>query len=420
MRARFLPEKKVSEAEEDSFYGFVYLFIAMAIFSSSSSAYYWLNHFDPEVFDQCTVLCASNMVGLLFVLVFYRHWLSLETFKSLSVSDWLWLFVGSLFYSVLAPYLFMSGLDTVTVADAAILSRMESINILVLAFVFLGQTVSRWAMLNALLTFAGIVLTLVSPAFFHQVASFSKGNILILASGWAYSLSLLISMKTLRTIPVAVVAIFRVAIGTIMFHLLVLVMKGDSMELYNYRLWTYIGPYGIVWVFGGQVFWLLALSNVSSVTLSVGTTCLFVLTIFWSIVALGQLPTDSQWVGVAIITASIASSIAEKIHAARANKTKTILGSAAVSPLFLLQTEGSDPTALTPYSDLSADSNDLSYALVNEEDRPSSVARSRNDSDGSAETAWSETFRRMSSDRAVSYSRFNSVSFEGGVGFRGF
>lgn len=420
-----MPEKKVPQAEEDSFYGFVYLCIAMAIFSSSSSAYYWLNHFDPEVFDQCTVLCASNMVGLLFVLIFYRHWLTKETFKSLSVWDWLWLLLGSFFYSVLAPFLFMSGLDTVTVADAAILSRMESINILVLAFVFLGQNVTRWAMFNAMLTFLGIVCTLVSPLLFRQDAGFSTGNVLILASGWAYSLSLLISMKTLRTIPVAVVAIFRVAIGTLMFHLLIVFMGGDTMELYNSRLWTYIGPYGLVWVFGGQVFWLLALSNVSPVTLSVGTTCLFVLTIFWSIVALGQLPTESQWIGVAIITASIASSIAEKIHAARVDKTKTVFGSAAVSPLLLLQNEASDPTALTAYSDLPTDM-DFAYRqlLVNEDDMSSSSvaarARSRNDSVSSAETAWNETFRRMSSDRAVSYNRFNSVSFEGGMGFRGF
>ena len=455
------------ESAGESWTGITYLVLTLLIFSSSSSAYSYLNRMDPEVFDQCTVLCSSNMVGILFILCFYRQWLTLETFNSLKKKDWLWLLLGSLFYSVLAPYLFMSGLDSVTVADAAILSRMESINILILAFVFLGHTVSAWAAFNSSLTVLGIVLTLISPLlFFQQSADFSTGNVYILASGWCYSISLLISMKTLTTLPVAVIAIFRVAVGTVMYHFLVLFMGDDVMELYSLKLWTYMLPYGIVYVFGGQVFWLLALSNVSSLTLSVGTTCLFLLTIMWSVFLLKQVPTSSQWVGVGVISLSIASSVAEKLYVAKYGAAAAALAKAngggggesgvppALSPLHsLLQADAAgDPRELYERlvtHDEDAEAEAEGERLGDEDDGAAAAGAaargarlsSASSSDGSSESrdgasglgggrgqsrrsrssAWSDAFRAISSDRHVSYDRFDSASFDNAaVGFKGF
>jgi hypothetical protein len=231
-------------------------------------------------------------------------------------------------------------------------------------------------------------------------------------------------MRTLKTIPVAVVAIFRVAVGTIMYHFLILFMGENVMELYNVRLWAFIGPYGIIWVFGGQVFWLLALSSVSSLTLSVGTTCLFVLTIFWSISVLGQMPTNAQWIGVGIITASIASSIMEKIHTA---KSAGAPEEVTVSPLLILQSttnDAADPTAL--YSKLADDEEAEHFEgrdqrSVESSDSGIGGSPAFRENRSTSASVWSDTLRRFSSDRAVSYERFTSVSFDSqGTGFRGF
>lgn len=282
-----------------------------------------LNRLDPETFTPCTVLCASNMIGLAFILVFHRDRLKYDTIKDVSTKDWCWLFCGSVLYAGLAPYCFMAGLDTVTVADSAILQRMESINIVVLVWAASSKgefLLSTWSAGNCVLTVFGIVLTLVSPAFWGEEdkVGFSTGNLLIIASGWANSVSLLISMKTLTRIPVSVIAIYRVFVGTILYHLLVVALGEDLMMLLNPKLWRWIGPYGIIYVFLAQILWLNTIVLCRPLTVSIGMTFQFILTILWSMIILQQLPTPSQWLGFAVISLSIGSSIAEKLHTSRA------------------------------------------------------------------------------------------------------
>ena len=45
----------------------------------------------------------------------------------------MWLTLGSIFYSVVGPYLFLTGLGLSDVPTAAITQRLESINLLVLS-----------------------------------------------------------------------------------------------------------------------------------------------------------------------------------------------------------------------------------------------------------------------------------------------
>jgi hypothetical protein len=84
-------------------------------------------------------------------------------------------------------------------------------------------------------------------------------------------------------------------------------------ELYDAKLWTYMGWYGLVFVFGGQVSWLMALTSATPLSISVGTTTLFVLTIVWGIAILQKIPSKEEWIGVSVISLSILSSIMEKL-----------------------------------------------------------------------------------------------------------
>ena len=66
-----------------------------------------------------------------------------------------------------------------------------------------------------------------------------------------------------------------------------------------------------------QSVWLTALARASPQTISVGTTALFVLTLIWAMVILGDFPTGPQWIGSGFIVAAIASSIARSIKRGR-------------------------------------------------------------------------------------------------------
>jgi hypothetical protein len=89
--------------------------------------------------------------------------------------------------------------------------------------------------------------------------------------------------------------------------------------LYSLKLWAGMIPYGIVYVFLGQMCWLLALQKSPPVYISIGTTFLFILSLIWSALLLDVLPTTPQFIGSAFLTVSIGSSIAEIIHTHKAN-----------------------------------------------------------------------------------------------------
>ena len=59
----------------------------------------------------------------------------------------------------------------------------------------------------------GIILAIISPAFFGMPIEFTAGYMYIILSGFAFSFSLLISKKYLNNVPVPLLAVFRVLLG---------------------------------------------------------------------------------------------------------------------------------------------------------------------------------------------------------------
>jgi drug/metabolite transporter (DMT)-like permease len=125
----------------------------------------------------------------------------------------MWMLLGSVLYSVIGPFLYLTGLASTDVPTAAIIQRMESLNFLFLAYFALGAPITPWTFFSAALTFCGIVLAVISPVFFDDTIKISTGSLFILLSGYAFSCSLIISKKYLTDIPVAVLAVFRVSLG---------------------------------------------------------------------------------------------------------------------------------------------------------------------------------------------------------------
>jgi drug/metabolite transporter (DMT)-like permease len=223
--------------------------------------------------------------------------------------------IGSVLYSAVGPFLFLTGLAStdVTVPTAAILQRMESLNFLLLSYWFLDSKLSRWSVCNGFVTLLGIVLAVISPAFWGASPQLSAGALYVLMAGYAFSVSLLISKKYLVDIPVSLLSVYRVSLGTLLYHMLIFAIGEDLGGLYSPELWHYMAPYGLVYVFCGQVMWLTALQRATPLLLSIGTTTLFILNLIWSAGLLNVWPTVPQWIGSAFLAVSIASSAAEII-----------------------------------------------------------------------------------------------------------
>ena len=73
-----------------SWAGSAALVLAILIFSSNNTAFEQLSRLDTELFIPCNVLCASNMVGLVILLLVHGRNLKCAQIKALTGKDWLW------------------------------------------------------------------------------------------------------------------------------------------------------------------------------------------------------------------------------------------------------------------------------------------------------------------------------------------
>mmetsp|Transcript_18261 Transcript_18261/g.26680 ORF Transcript_18261/g.26680 Transcript_18261/m.26680 type:complete len:312 (+) Transcript_18261:473-1408(+) len=311
----------------------------------------------------------------------------------------MWMVLGSVLYSVVGPFLYLTGLASTDVPTAAITQRMESLNFLFLSYIFLGASISSWTMVNASLTLCGIILAVISPVFWGDSVKVSTGALFILLSGYAFSSSLLISKKYLSKISVGVLAVFRVLLGSVLYHFLVLALGENLGNLYSSKLWIAMAPYGFVYVFGGQICWLLALQKASPISISMGTTFLFVLTLCWSAALLGVLPTTAQWIGSAFLVTSILSSVVEVRYKALESAQESAIKGELEEPLPIAAhtTTNSNP--------IHATAGDVSYK------RSQSYGN-----EAGANRTWSTS--AICSEVIVPVGDFDALSNEGG--FKGF
>merc|ERR1711972_1113368 len=131
--------------------------------------------------------------------------------------------------------------------------------------------------------------------------------------------------KWLSDIPTGILAMLRLGLGTLIYHVTV-VLRGSTLgfaDIYSKAYWSQIWWYALIYVSLAQIFWLTALAHADSTAISVGTTSLFVLTLLWAMAVLDSFPTGPQWLGSSFIGASVVSSIARSIKKARVKKTAT-------------------------------------------------------------------------------------------------
>ena len=292
------------------------LALSVLIFSSSSSVYVLLNSTDEETFSPCNVLCTSNTYGVIFMvlyLVVYKKTLTTNHVRRLTRIDLGALLVGSILYQVVGPYFFYLALDSLSVPAASILQRLESLYFLFLSYMFLRADISAWALVSASLSLFGVLLATFWNSIVGEQASYPRGIMYIIISGFAYSGSLLTTKKYLSQCNTGLVAIARSVVGTILFHL-VSISMGQSDSLYKAKAWILTLPFGFIYVFMGQVAWTTALQRAKPVYLSVGTSALFPMTLTWSAIVINTFPNTSQWVAAVFIVLGIASSVSEAMY----------------------------------------------------------------------------------------------------------
>lgn len=210
---------------------------------------------------------------------------------------------------------FLSSFDSVPAT--ALMHRLESVNYLIAAALFLNEKLSLWVAFTALLTLLGVVAAIIVPVYL-QGQSFGAfhGYLYLLLGGWGYTVSLLITKKYLVDIKMGILATSKVIIGTILFHILAVIQDGTGSmgTLYSLPLWLTMLWYGPLFVTSTYFLWLRAVKYCKPTVLSVGMNLNFVNTIVWSVLLLHKWPSLGESVGGILIVFSIISGTLETCY----------------------------------------------------------------------------------------------------------
>ena len=268
-------------------------------------------------FNACNVLCGSNLVGLVTLPILFKKDLNFTKLKAVKKRQWGVMFFATLLYSVLGPMLYLMGLqsENVTVIDAAVLSRLESLEFLLLATCFIPNSpLDLWASINALIILCGVAASIFTKPFFDVNESYfdvDEGAIHIVAGGTCFVGSLLLTKRFLSKVPVGILGMFRVSMGTVVYHIQAMIRHDEKNEGYlTAELWENLWWFALLYVTLFQAVWLYALQNAKSVHISVGTTGIFLLSLIWAYAIIpGTALSDPQKLSCGIIAAGVISGI---------------------------------------------------------------------------------------------------------------
>jgi drug/metabolite transporter (DMT)-like permease len=326
-----------------SLLGIVTLVIAVAIASSKDAVFKRLFTHNGA-FNACNVLCGSNLIGLVTLPVLFKSDLKWSKVKSVERKEWAVMLFATGLYSVLGPMVYLMGLQMSSVIDAAILSRLESLEFLFLATCAIPNShLDLWAGINAAIVFVGVASSVVTKPLFGDGGDDSGdddvnddvndssgggvkayfevdlGDAYIVAGGLCFVGSLLLTKRFLSSVPVGILGMFRVSMGTLVYHTQAVLRNTENNKGYlSADLWENLWWFSLVYVTAFQAVWLYALQNAKSVHISVGTTGIFILSLGWAYAIVpGTSLTEPQLISCCVIGAGVLSGIARGVNTER-------------------------------------------------------------------------------------------------------
>ncbi|OCR00717.1 hypothetical protein BCD67_12160 [Oscillatoriales cyanobacterium USR001] len=298
-----------------------YLLTAIIIFAISGSVIHKLtdigaanliNGRNPISF--CNILFAGNICALAFLIFVYHQQWNTAALKQISRKDWISLSIVAILEGALAPTLIFTALSLTMVNNIIIIGRIEPPLTLALSVWLLRERVNKWVVGGAIVSFAGVILTILllqnsgdNMVKMARVIHVGKGE--LMTAGWAIciAISTIISKSKLRQIPLGIFTIFRTAIGTTIFFVIVIQQYGaiHFIDIFSPLLWQWMLFYGAVVVVGGQLCFFTGLKKSTASEVSLASSFGPIAGILSSYLILGELPNIAQYIGGSIVMVGI-------------------------------------------------------------------------------------------------------------------
>ncbi|NJK39402.1 MAG: DMT family transporter [Oscillatoriales cyanobacterium RM1_1_9] len=297
----------------------VYLLIAVTIFGAASAITHQLTELGAEnlmngrnPISFCNVLFVGNIWALIaLTFIYYKDW-NPQTLRQLSSQDWLSLTVVALLSGALAPALMFSALEHTTVNNVILVGRIEPPLALVLAIFFLKARVNSWVVAGALVSFLGVGLTLLitkpqTPMMPVMGLQMGLGEVLAIGGAVAGAIAAVISKASLQRVPLGVFSLYRTAVGTVIFFVIVIRIFGwhHFTDVFSPFVWRWMLVYSLVIVVGGQLAWFMGLKRSDAAEVSLANSFTPIAGILAAYLILGEAPTLAQYLGGGVILLGI-------------------------------------------------------------------------------------------------------------------
>ncbi|MEM9212893.1 MAG: DMT family transporter [Cyanobacteria bacterium P01_F01_bin.150] len=300
--------------------GRIYLMVAILIFGAANAVTRKLTDLGAEnlidgrnPISFCNVLFVGNLCALILLIGLYQNQWRPAILKKITVKQWTILTIVAILSSAVVPTLIFSALAITSVNNVILIGQLDTPLVLALSVWFLGDRINRWVIAGAILAFIGVALTvIIAPPSDEMVSmggmEIGLGEILTLAAAVFKAISNVISKVSLQQIPLGIFNVYRVALGTVVFFVTVIVLFGPShlMDTASPFLWKWMLFYSAVIVVGGQLAWFngLKLSNASEISLATAFNPLA--GVLAAYLLLGDVPTLGQYIGGIVILGGIA------------------------------------------------------------------------------------------------------------------
>lgn len=206
--------------------------------------------------------------------------------------DWFWVVASGLTGVALYNFLQNQGLKYAGAIDSAILASLAPVFMVLLAWLFLKETITRRQLLGIILAFAGSILVATngSLAFLQLESSRLWGDLLILLTGLVWGLYNICLKKLLGKYSATSVLTSSTIAGTIFLFPSLFLELPLNLGKVNAWGWGHIFYLGLFASALAYLLWNTALTKVSTVTAGAYLYLLPVLTALFAFIFLHEVP----------------------------------------------------------------------------------------------------------------------------------
>lgn len=301
--------------------GRIYLMVAIMIFGAANAITRKLTDIGAEnlidgrnPISFCNVLFVGNLCALILLAGLYQNQWRPAVLKQITGKQWVILTIVAILSSAVVPTLVFSALALTSVNNVILIGQLDTPLVLALSVWFLGDRINAWVIGGAVLAFIGVALTVIIAPPSDDMMSMGMGlelglgEILTLVAAVFKAISNVISKVSLQHIPLGIFNVYRMAVGTVVFFVTVIVLFGPShlMDTTSPFLWQWMLLYSAVIVVGGQLAWFKGLKSSNASEISLATAFNPLAGVLAAYLILGDIPTLGQYIGGAVILVGIA------------------------------------------------------------------------------------------------------------------